>query len=111
MALLCSHSPMARYCGANLDRNGLRPCRYYVTDDDRIICASEVGTIAIEPETRHPEGSSAAWKDASGRHCAGRIIDDAELKETVASRQTFRAWLDEELMKLPEIMEQLEKRY
>ena len=39
-----------RYCGANLDRNGLRPCRFYVTDDDRIICASEVGTIAIDPE-------------------------------------------------------------
>src|SRR6266436_70698 len=39
-----------RYCGANLDRNGLRPCRFYVTDDDRIICASEVGTITIDPE-------------------------------------------------------------
>ena len=39
-----------RYCGANLDRNGLRPCRYYVIDDDRMICASEVGVIEIQPE-------------------------------------------------------------
>jgi len=39
-----------RYCGANLDRNGLRPCRYVVTSDNIIICASEVGALIVPPE-------------------------------------------------------------
>ena len=39
-----------RYCGANLDRNGLRPCRYIVTNEDIMVCASEVGAVFIPPE-------------------------------------------------------------
>ncbi len=48
-----------RYCGANLDRNGLRPCRYYITDDDIMICASEVGTVTIDPKTVIAKGVSS----------------------------------------------------
>jgi glutamate synthase (NADH) len=90
-----------RYCGANLDRNGLRPCRFYVTDDDRIICASEVGTISLDPESIVQKGRLQPGKMLLVDTVAGRIIDDAELKQTVAQRQDFRAWLDKELITLP----------
>jgi glutamate synthase (NADH) len=98
-----------RYCGANLDRNGLRPCRYYVTDDDRIICASEVGTIPIDPERVIQKGRLQPGKMLLVDTVAGRIIDDSELKHTVASRQGFQQWLDSNLLKLPTIYEQLAK--
>jgi len=96
-----------RYCGANLDRNGLRPCRFYVTDDDRIICASEVGTIAIEPERVIQKGRLQPGKMLLVDTQAGRIIDDSELKKTVATRQNFQQWLDKRLLKLPQIYESL----
>ncbi|KAI1624396.1 glutamate synthase [NADPH] [Exophiala viscosa] len=96
-----------RYCGANLDRNGLRPCRYYVTDDDRIICASEVGTIAVEPERVILKGRLQPGKMLLVDTQAGRIIDDAELKATVANRQPFQQWLDKKLMKMPRVVEAL----
>ena len=96
-----------RYCGANLDRNGLRPCRFYVTDDDRIICASEVGTIAIEPERVIQKGRLQPGKMLLVDTVAGRIIDDSELKHTVASRQTFQQWLSKHLLKLPTVYDQL----
>jgi len=99
-----------RYCGANLDRNGLRPCRYYVTDDDRIVCASEVGTIAIEPERVILKGRLQPGKMLLVDTEAGRIIDDAELKETVAKRQPFQQWLDKYLMKMPAVKEALSKK-
>ena len=98
-----------RYCGANLDRNGLRPCRYYVTDDDRIICASEVGTIAIEPERIIQKGRLQPGKMLLVDTEAGRIIDDAELKHTVAGRQNFQQWLGKHLLKMPEVYESLAK--
>lgn len=96
-----------RYCGANLDRNGLRPCRYYVTDDDRIICASEVGTIIIDPERIIQKGRLQPGKMLLVDTVAGRIVDDAELKQTVASRQNFTAWLEKQLLTMPKIYEQL----
>ena len=96
-----------RYCGANLDRNGLRPCRYYVTDDDRIVCASEVGTISIQPENVVQKGRLQPGKILLVDTVAGRIVDDAELKRTVSSRQDFSSWLQKELVTLPHVYEQL----
>lgn len=96
-----------RYCGANLDRNGLRPCRYYVTDDDRIICASEVGTIAVEPERVIQKGRLQPGKMLLVDTQAGRIIDDAELKQKVSSRQPFQQWLDKHLLRLPAVVEEI----
>lgn len=98
-----------RYCGANLDRNGLRPCRYYVTDDDRIVCASEVGTISLEPERIVQKGRLQPGKMLLVDTVAGRIVDDAELKHTVSNRQDFRSWLQKELLSLPNILEQLQE--
>lgn len=99
-----------RYCGANLDRNGLRPCRYYVTDDDRIVCASEVGTIAIQPEKVVQKGRLQPGKMLLVDTVAGRIVDDAELKHNVASRQDFRSWLQKELIQLPKVHAQLREQ-
>ncbi|KAI9816365.1 MAG: glutamate synthase [NADH] [Thelocarpon impressellum] len=96
-----------RYCGANLDRNGLRPCRYYVTDDDRIICASEVGTIHIDPERIVLKGRLQPGKMLLVDTVAGRIVDDTELKQTVAARQDFKSWLQKELLSLPQVHAQL----
>jgi glutamate synthase (NADPH/NADH) len=92
-----------RYCGANLDRNGLRPCRFYVMDDDRIVCASEVGAIDIDPERVVQKGRLQPGKMLLVDTVAGRIIDDAELKQTVAHRQDFAGWLDKGLLQLPAI--------
>jgi glutamate synthase (NADPH/NADH) len=99
-----------RYCGANLDRNGLRPCRYYVTDDDRIICASEVGTIMIDPEKIVQKGRLQPGKMLLVDTLAGRIVDDAELKHTVANRADFRSWLQKELVTLPNVTEKLKEQ-
>lgn len=99
-----------RYCGANLDRNGLRPCRYYVTDDDRIVCASEVGTIMIDPEKIVQKGRLQPGKMLLVDTVAGRIVDDAELKHNVANRQDFRSWLQMELLTLDGIYARLEEQ-
>jgi glutamate synthase (NADH) len=98
-----------RYCGANLDRNGLRPCRFYVLDDDRIICASEVGTILVDPERVVQKGRLQPGKMLLVDTLAGRIIDDTELKATVANRHDFRAWLQKELISLPKVHEEFVK--
>ncbi|KAI6381051.1 glutamate synthase [NADH] [Pyricularia grisea] len=94
-----------RFCGANLDRNGLRPCRFYVMDDDRIICASEVGTIPVDPERVIQKGRLQPGKMLLVDTVAGRIIDDSELKAAVSSRQDFRSWLDKELISLPTLVD------
>ncbi|KAK0732600.1 hypothetical protein B0T21DRAFT_412768 [Apiosordaria backusii] len=96
-----------RFCGANLDRNGLRPCRFYVMDDDRIICASEVGTIPVEPERIIQKGRLQPGRMLLVDTHAGRIIDDSELKAAVSTRQDFRAWLDENLITMPNVLEKV----
>ncbi|KAF2478584.1 hypothetical protein BDY17DRAFT_328120 [Neohortaea acidophila] len=96
-----------RYCGANLDRNGLRPCRYYVLDDDRIICASEVGTIAVDQSRVIQKGRLQPGRMLLVDTVAGRIIDDNELKENVASRENFREWMDAELLVMPDIYDKV----
>lgn len=96
-----------RYCGANLDRNGLRPCRYYIMDDDRIICASEVGTIPVDPERVVQKGRLQPGKMLLVDTLAGRIIDDAELKSKVANRHDFRSWLEKELISMQKVHERL----
>ncbi|KAF2397227.1 glutamate synthase-like protein [Trichodelitschia bisporula] len=99
-----------RYCGANLDRNGLRPCRYYVTDDDRIVCASEVGTIWIEPESIVQKGRLQPGRMLLVDTVAGRIVDDSELKETIAKRHDFKAWVEKHLITMPSVYSQLTEK-
>ncbi|MCU0838100.1 MAG: glutamate synthase large subunit [Rhodospirillales bacterium] len=83
-----------RQIGATLDRNGLRPARYVITDDDLIVLSSEVGVLTI-PEERIVK----KWRLQPGKMLlidleAGRIIDDAELKESLATAHPYREWLD-----------------
>jgi hypothetical protein len=83
-----------RQIGATLDRNGLRPARYIVTDDDYVIMASEVGVIDI-PEHK----VIRKWRLQPGKMLLvdmeqGRIIDDDELKRTLALAKPYRKWID-----------------
>ncbi|ODV96215.1 hypothetical protein PACTADRAFT_33393 [Pachysolen tannophilus NRRL Y-2460] len=100
-----------RYCGANLDRNGLRPCRYYITDDDRIICASEVGVIPhIEPERIVKKGRLHPGRMLLVDTKEGRIVDDRELKNKVASRVDFKSWILANLITMPELFTKLSSK-
>ena len=77
--------------GAVLDRNGLRPGRYWVTDDGLVVLASEVGVLDIDPATGRPQGPAAARPDVPGRHRrSGRIVEDDEIKAELAAEQPVR---------------------
>ncbi|GJJ12272.1 glutamate synthase [NADH] [Clathrus columnatus] len=98
-----------RYCGANLDRNGLRPCRYIVTNEDIMVCASEVGAIYIEPETVVQKGRLKPGRMLLVDTVEGRIVDDKELKLTTARRQNFASWLENNLLRLPNIVKRVRR--
>lgn len=98
-----------RYCGANLDRNGLRPCRYVVTNENIMVCASEVGTIYIEPEKIIMKGRLKPGRMLLVDTKEGRIVDDKELKMTTARKQPFAAWIESQLITLPEIMRKVQR--
>jgi glutamate synthase (NADPH/NADH) large chain len=89
-----------RQIGATLDRNGLRPARYLVTDDDMVILASEAGTLPI-PEHR----ITKKWRLQPGKMFLidleqGRIIDDTEVKAQLANSRPYRQWIDRLQVKL-----------
>ncbi len=89
--------------GAVLDRNGLRPSRYYVTKDDRVIMASEVGVLDIPPEQVLYKGRLEPGRMFLVDTAEGRIIGDEELKHSYATAQPYREWLDEYLVTLEEL--------
>jgi glutamate synthase (NADPH/NADH) len=99
-----------RYCGANLDRNGLRPCRYYVTDDDRMICASEVGVIDIDPSKVLTKGRLQPGRMLLVDTKEGRIVDDRELKQKVASRFDFKSWVLANMITMNDLCDKLQTR-
>ncbi len=83
-----------RGIGAVLDRNGLRPSRYIVTKDGRVVMGSEVGTLDIEPEDVARKGRLEPGRTFYIDLEEGRIIEDAELKDRYVSRHPFRTWVD-----------------
>ena len=89
--------------GAVLDRNGLRPSRYYITDDDRLILSSEVGALEIEPERIVKKDRLRPGRMLLVDTANGRLIDDDELKERYASRSPYGEWLDRNLLQLSEL--------
>ncbi|KFH64181.1 glutamate synthase [NADPH] [Podila verticillata NRRL 6337] len=93
-----------RFCGASLDRNGLRPCRFYKTTDGLMICASEVGTMNIAPERILEKGRLQPGKMLLVDTLEGRVVDDRELKLSIASRQNFRKWVDEQMLSMDDIV-------
>ena len=78
--------------GAVLDRNGLRPSRYVVTKDDLVVMASEVGVLPIEPERILLKGRLEPGKMFLVSLEEGRIIDDSELKLSLAGNQPYKKW-------------------
>ena len=92
-----------RQIGATLDRNGLRPARYLVTDDDLVVMASESGVLPI-PERRIVK----KWRLQPGRMFLidleqGRIIDDTELKDQLSNARPYRTWIENVRIKLDTI--------
>ncbi len=90
--------------GAILDRNGLRPSRYYVTHDDRVIMASEVGVLDIDPANVKLKGRLQPGKMFLVDFAQGRIIDDEELKHDIAGKRPYKQWLKEQRLTLDEIV-------
>jgi glutamate synthase (NADPH) large chain len=89
-----------RHIGGTLDRNGLRPARYIVTDDDLVVMASESGVLPI-PESKIIQ----KWRLQPGKMFlidleAGRIIDDKELKDTYANAKPYKQWIQSVRIKL-----------
>lgn len=92
-----------RYIGATLDRNGLRPSRYYVTNDDRVLMASEVGVLQIDPANVRLKGRLQPGRMFLVDFEQGRIIDDEELKADMAERRPFQQWVSEQRIRLEEL--------
>ncbi|HZR19302.1 MAG TPA: glutamate synthase large subunit [Verrucomicrobiae bacterium] len=89
--------------GAVLDRNGLRPSRFYVTKDDLVIMASEVGVLDVPAERVLQKGRLQPGRMFLIDTEEGRIVSDEELKQKIAREQPYRAWLDENLIRLADV--------
>lgn len=94
-----------RQIGATLDRNGLRPARFIITDDDRVILSSESGVLPIPDEK-----IVRKWRLQPGKMLLidleqGRIIDDEEIKHQLASARPYEEWLKATQVKLEELPE------
>jgi len=94
-----------RRVGAVLDRNGLRPSRYYVTKDGLVIMASEAGVLDIDPANVELKGRLQPGRMFLVDMEQGRIIDDAELKNKYASERPYRQWIKEHMLKLEDLPE------
>ena len=91
--------------GATLDRNGLRPSRYYVTKDDRVIMASEVGVLDLPPEMIVQKGRLQPGRMFLIDTELGRIVADEELKAKVAREHPYQIWLDKNHVLLEDLPE------
>ncbi|MCU0260594.1 MAG: glutamate synthase subunit alpha, partial [Ilumatobacteraceae bacterium] len=89
--------------GAVLDRNGLRPSRYWVTDDDLVVMASEVGVIDIDPAKVVTKGRLQPGKMFLIDTASGRIVDDEEIKAALAAEHPYQQWLDDGLVEFDDL--------
>ncbi|MEQ1862474.1 MAG: glutamate synthase large subunit [Chthoniobacteraceae bacterium] len=89
--------------GATLDRNGLRPSRYYVTKDDLVIMASEAGVLPVAPENVAHKGRLQPGRMFLVNMEEGRIVADEEIKEKIAGEKPYRQWLDAHLVQLANV--------
>ncbi|PHR94743.1 MAG: glutamate synthase large subunit [Blastopirellula sp.] len=91
------------YIGAVLDRNGLRPSRYYITHDDRVIMASEVGVLPIDPKLVKSKGRLQPGRMFLVDFEEGRLIPDEELKSTFSKQRPYAEWLKNQRIELSEL--------
>ena len=89
--------------GAVLDRNGLRPARYYVTLDDTVILASEVGVLDLPADRIVRKERLQPGRMLLIDTKEGRIIDDEEIKERAACEHPYREWLEEHMVTLEDL--------
>jgi glutamate synthase (NADPH) large chain len=89
--------------GATLDRNGLRPARYLVTHDERVILASEAGVLDVPAELVKKRGRLQPGRMFLVDTVEGRILEDAEVKQEIASRWPYRKWLDRNVFTFDEL--------
>lgn len=91
------------YIGATLDRNGLRPSRYYITHDDRVIMASEVGVLPVDPAIVKEKGRLQPGKMFLVDFAEGRLIPDEELKSDFARKMPYGDWLKDQRIRLSDL--------
>ena len=91
------------YIGAVLDRNGLRPSRYYVTKDDKVIMASEVGVLPVEPKNVLMKGRLQPGKMFLIDFEEGKMIPDEEIKAKIYKANPFKKWIEDQVVSLEEI--------
>jgi glutamate synthase (ferredoxin) len=89
--------------GAVLDRNGLRPSRYYVTKDDQVIMASEVGVLDVAPNRVLQKGRLQPGRMFLVDTELGRIVADEEIKQKIATERPYRMWLQQSLVNLEDL--------
>jgi glutamate synthase domain-containing protein 2/glutamate synthase domain-containing protein 1/glutamate synthase domain-containing protein 3 len=94
-----------RVIGATLDRNGLRPGRYVVTNDNLVVMASEAGVLDIAPEDVKSKGRLQPGKMFLVDTVEGRIVSDKEVKEKLASRQPYAEWVKENQITIDQLPE------
>ena len=95
-----------RFVGGSLDRNGLRPSRYCVTEDDLVVMGSETGVVSgIHPADVRTKGRLQPGRMFLVDMQEGRIIRDEEIKETISKRQTYGAWLRGHLVDIADLPE------
>ncbi|MEW6491326.1 MAG: glutamate synthase large subunit [Cyanobacteriota bacterium] len=89
--------------GAVLDRNGLRPSRYYVTKDDLVIMASEAGVLPVEPERVALKGRLQPGRMFLVNMEEGRIIADDEIKNKIVTEHPYREWINQHMVELAQL--------
>ncbi|MBA5249063.1 MAG: glutamate synthase large subunit, partial [Gammaproteobacteria bacterium] len=92
-----------RYIGAVLDRNGLRPSRYYITHDERVIMASEVGVVDVATDNVKTKGRLRPGKMFLVDFDKGELLDDESIKSAFAKKNPYQQWLDEQQIHLSEL--------
>ena len=93
-----------RYIGALLDRNGLRPSRYYVTHDDRVIMASEVGVLPVVAENIKEKGRLQPGRMFLIDFEQGRLVPDEELKSEFSQKRPYQQWLESGRIELSDLV-------
>ena len=94
-----------RGLGAALDRNGLRPARYYVTRDDRLLLASEVGAIEVDPANVVSAGCLGPGEMLAVDFAQGRVVYNDEIRCELASEKPYRDWVAEETLDVRDLLE------
>jgi len=92
-----------RYIGAVLDRNGLRPSRFYLTHDDRVIMASEVGVVDVATDNVKEKGRLRPGKMFLVDFDKGELVDDETIKASFAAKNPYQDWLNEQQIHLSDL--------